>query len=211
MKMMIIGANGRLGSILCREACDRGHEVTAVVLCGEVRENRVRQIIEKDLFSLTREDVLPYDVVIFSYGTSLKADPVSNRRAAEHLISICSKTSVTLLYVGGSGSLYTDETHETRVYETDEHPEFLREISEEMTRGLEAFERSKHLRWCYLCPSIEFDSEGLRTGNVQIGKDEVLYGRSGKSRISYADFAVVVLDEAENGTHTGERITACVR
>lgn len=211
MKMMIIGANGRLGSILCREACDRGHKVTGVAQTGDVCDDRLAQFWIKDIFHLRREDVTEYEVVIYAWGNSFRTDPRSNRLVAEHLISICSKTPVRLLYVGGSGSLYTDETHETRVYETDEHPEFLREISEQMTLGLEAFEKSKHLNWCYLCPSLEFDHTGLRTGTVQIGGEEVLYSKSGRSRISYADFATVVLDEAETGAHTGERITACVR
>ncbi len=211
MKIMIIGANGRLGSILCREACDRGHKVTGVAQNGEVSDERLAQFWIRDLFDLKRDDVMDYEVVISAYGTSFRTDPRSNRRAAEHLISICSKTPVCLLYVGGAGSLYTDETHETRVYETDSHPEFLREISEQMTLGLEAFEKSKHLNWCYLCPSLEFDHTGLRTGTVQIGGEEVLYSKTGKSRISYADFAAVLLDEAETGAHMGEQITACVR
>lgn len=211
MKMMIIGAGGRLGIVLCREACDRGHEVVGVSLGGENREPRLAEFWQSELFDLKKEDVLPYDVVICAYGSSFRTDPRSNRRAAEHLISICSKTDVRVLYVGNAGSLFTDETHETRVYETEEHPEFMRAISEQMTKGLEAFEKSKHLNWCYLCPSLDFDHEGLRTGAVQIGTDVLLYGRNGKSRISYADFASVVLDEAESGAHTGEQITACVR
>ena len=31
MKIAIIGANGKAGSLLVKEALDRGHEVTAVV------------------------------------------------------------------------------------------------------------------------------------------------------------------------------------
>lgn len=211
MKIMVIGANGRLGTILCREACDRGHEVTAVIQSGEMREERLYQLWVRELFDLKREDVTPFDVVISAYGSNFMADAKSNRAAAEHLISICSKTPTRLLYVGSAGSLFTDKTHQKRVYETDGHPEYLREISIEMTRGLEAFEKSRHLEWCYLCPSLDFDYDGLRTGAVQIGGDEVLYGKNGKSRISYADFAAVLLDEAESGAHTGERITACVR
>ena len=48
---------------------------------------------------------------------------------------------------------------------------------------------------------------GERTGNFRVGGDLLMKDDRGRSRISRADFAVAVLDEAELELHTGKRFS----
>lgn len=57
MKIGIIGASGKAGNEILKEAKKRGHEVTAIVRnASKVQEQDVA-ILEKDVFELTAEDI----------------------------------------------------------------------------------------------------------------------------------------------------------
>lgn len=66
MKITVICAAGRQGRKLVTEALNRGHKVTAVVRKGN--ESPVgADVIEKDLFDLTLNDLKDSDVVIDAF------------------------------------------------------------------------------------------------------------------------------------------------
>ncbi len=54
-------------------------------------------------------------------------------------------------------------------------------------------------------PSSLFDAEGARTGAYQLGKDHVITNSQNESYISYADYAIALIDELENKNHVNER------
>ena len=66
MKIAIVAANGRSGTLIAKEAVARGHEVTAFVR----EENRTvaQHSVAKDALALTREDLAPFDAVIDAVG-----------------------------------------------------------------------------------------------------------------------------------------------
>lgn len=209
MRIGIIGANGKQGQCLCREAMSRGHEVYAIVREDSVQE-KVSGILRKSLFTLDKEDVQGMEVLISAFGSGFDVDPVINRQAIQYLIQLTAYSKVALQIVGGAGALYTDATHRTRVYELPDHPSFLRGISEQMTKGLEDLLASVGVTFTYVSPSLHFDYEGARTGAYQVGtKGEVLRNANGQSRISYADYALAMIDEAERGQYRGQWITVC--
>lgn len=210
MKIAVIGANGRQGTHLCREACDRGHEVVAIIRDGLSNETRVGTVLHKNLFDLTRRDLAGCDAVISAFGSGFEADPAINREAIDRLISLLAGTGMALLIVGGSGCLYADAAHTTHIYELPSHPAFLREISRYMTMGLSDLKKTTDLLWTYVTPSLTFDYEGQPTGSYQIGTgEEPLKNAAGVSRITYADYAAAMLDEAERHTHLRQCITVC--
>ena len=43
--------------------------------------------------------------------------------------------------------------------------------------------------------------------SYQAGKDNLLVNSKGNSYISYADFAIAIIDEVENAQHKNERFT----
>ena len=67
MKIAVVCANGKAGRYIVNEAVQRGVDVTAVVR-GENCSN-TKQVIQKDLFNLTANDLKGFDVVIDAFGT----------------------------------------------------------------------------------------------------------------------------------------------
>ena len=56
MKIAVIGANGKSGTLVVREAVERGHEVTAIM--RSEHPTQAQHTLIKDVFSLTRNDLL---------------------------------------------------------------------------------------------------------------------------------------------------------
>ena len=63
------------------------------------------------------------------------------------------------------------------------------------------------MKWTYISPAADFQAEGKRTGSYEMAGEEFTVNAEGKSFISYADYAIAVVDEAESGRHVGERIS----
>ena len=63
------------------------------------------------------------------------------------------------------------------------------------------------MQWTYLSPAIEFIADGARTGHYTIGGEQFLVNSQGKSQISYADYAIAMIDEAEKAQHIKQRFT----
>ena len=57
MKIAVIGANGKSGQLLVKEALSRGHDVTAIV--RKPSSNSDAKVLVKDLYQLTYDDLKP--------------------------------------------------------------------------------------------------------------------------------------------------------
>ncbi|ALS79905.1 NAD(P)-dependent oxidoreductase [Planococcus kocurii] len=207
MKIGIIGATGKAGNLILKETLKRRHEVTAIVRNSQKVENPDVSVIEKDVFSLTAADLSPFDVVVNAFG-------VPPEKAKQHieagriLIEALKKTQGTrLIVVGGAGSLFVDEARTTRLVETPEFPEAFKSIARGQAQNLADLEASEGVRWTFLSPAAFFDPDGRRTGRYQKGDDGFIVNRKGKSYISYADYAIAVVDEIESGEHENKRFT----
>jgi len=196
MKIMIIGASGKQGRLLLAEAQRRNHEVTAVVRDKTKLSDFNCKVLEKDLFELTYDDVKEQDVIISAFGTWTPETHILHKNSAVFLANLLSGKPNRLLFVGGAGSLYTDETHTQRLMDASN-----------MALGLDEIKKRDDVNWTYLSPSADFDAEGERTGNYRSGAEVVLFNAKGDSYISYADYAVAMLDEAEQGKHIQKRFT----
>ena len=56
-------------------------------------------------------------------------------------------------------------------------------------------------------PAGDFQADGERTGEYILGGEELTLNSKGESVISYADYAVAMIDEAVSGNHIQERIS----
>lgn len=207
MKIGIIGATGKAGDLILKEAVKRGHEVTAIVRNSQKVENQDTPLLEKDVFSLSTEDLAPFDVVVNAFG-------VPPEKAEQHveagriLINVLKEAHDTrLIVVGGAGSLFVDEARTTRLAETPEFPEAFRSIANGQAQNLADLEASEGIQWTFLSPAAFFDPEGRRTGRYQKGDDGFIVNSKGKSYISYADYAIALVDEIESGEHKNRRFT----
>ena len=207
MKIAVIGANGKAGSLIVKEALERGHEVTAVVRDSSKVNNTQVKILEKDLFDLTYDDLKENDAVIDAFAVWAEDQLYQHKTSLAHLSDILAEKPVRLLVVGGAGSLYVDPEHKLRLMDTPDFPDMFKPLASNMGEAFDALKTRKDVNWTYLSPSADFSAEGVRTGKYKAGGEELMTNSKGLSTISYADYAIAMLDEAELPKHLQERFT----
>lgn len=205
MKIAVICANGKAGRLIVQEAVERGLDVTAVIR----RENRsaANQAVTKDLFELTAEDLKGFDAVVDAFG-AWTPDTIGNiPKAVEHLCGLLSGTNTRLLVVGGAGSLYVNKEHTLCVEDGPDFPDAFKPLSAAHGEALKLLRRRNDVRWTYISPAGDFQADGARTGEYTLGGEELVLNHNGESVISYADYAIAMVDEITNGGHIQERIS----
>ena len=205
MKIAVVCANGKEGKLLVKEALDRGLDVTAVVR-GENR-SAAEQVIAKDLFQLTAEDLKGFDVVIDAFGAWTEETLPQHSTSLKHLCDILSGTDTRLLVVGGAGSLYVNPEHTAQVADGPDFPDAFKPLASAMAKALNELRGREDVRWTYVSPPADFQADGARTGKYILGGEELTLNARGESVISYADYAVAMIDEAVKGGHIRERIS----
>ena len=205
MKIAVVCANGKEGKLLVKEALDRGLDVTAVVR-GENR-SAAEQVIAKDLFQLTAEDLKSFDVVIDAFGAWTEETLPQHSTSLKHLCDILSGTDTRLLVVGGAGSLYVNPEHTAQVADGPDFPDVFKPLASAMAKALKELRGREDVRWTYVSPAADFQADGARTGKYILGGEELTVNARGESVISYADYAVAMIDEAVKGGHIRERIS----
>ena len=148
MKLSVVCANGKAGQKIVEEALGRGLDVTAVVR-GENR-SAATQVVQKDLFDLTPQDLAGYDVVVDAFGA------------------------------------WTEDTLP---------------LAQAQGKALEALRTRNDVQWTFLSPAADFQPEGARTGKYILAGEEFTCNAKGESVISYADYAIALVDEAVSGAH----------
>jgi putative NADH-flavin reductase len=207
MKIGIIGATGKAGSLIAKEASDRGHEVTAVVRNAAKLAGEKVAVLEKDVLDLKAEDLQSFDVVVNAFGAPAGQEHL-HVDAGKILIEAVKDASDTrLIVVGGAGSLFMDEAKTVRLVDTPEFPEEYFPTASNQGKNLEDLQNASGVKWTFISPAAFFNPEGKRTGSYQKGKDNFIVNAKGDSYVSYADFAIAVLDEIENPKHINERFT----
>lgn len=206
MNIGIVGATGKAGSLILDEALNRGHKVTAIVRNASKLTNDDVSVIEKDVHDVTREDFKGLEVVVNAFGAPL-GEKDAHVEAGRALINTLAGTGTRLIVVGGAGSLYIDDSRTMTVIDTPNFPDMFKPTAGGQSENLEELEQTTNLKWTFISPSAEFDAEGKRTGTYETGTDVLLVNSKEESYISYADFAIAVIDEAENSKHVNERFT----
>ncbi|AKP67524.1 NAD(P)-dependent oxidoreductase [Companilactobacillus ginsenosidimutans] len=203
MKIAVIGANGKQGSMIVKEAVGRGIDVTSIV--RDASKAQTEKYIVKDVYDLTKDDIKSFDAVVDAlgfFGPKVKEYVPST----EHLIDIFKGVDTRLLVVGGAGSLYLDPEHSKQLYQTEEFPAAVKPLSEEMGNALNILKKSD-INWTYISPAANFDFEGEKTGKYVLAGEELTFDKTGNSEISYADYAIAMVDEIEKIAHKNERIS----
>ncbi len=206
MKIGIIGASGKVGSLILKEAVSRGHQVTAIVRDKSKLKDTNIAVIEKNILDLTQDDVQQFEVVVNAFGAPL-GEEQAHVDAGHALIEVLKGTNTRSIVVGGAGSLYVDENKTIQLVDTPEFPDIYKQTAKGQGRNLEELQQTEGLTWTFISPSAHFDVEGKRTGSYKLGKDHLLVNSKGESYISYSDYAIAVVDEIENPQHINERFT----
>lgn len=210
MRIIIFGAKGDVGSRVVGEALSRGHDVTAVVrqegqATGLPKTATIRTADARD----TEAIATLLDAQDFAVCALRPPAGRENELAAltQSVINATDRKQVPLLIVGGAASLNIPEANGHTVLTA---PGFLPPSTLPIARAsfaqYQVFAESAHAGQTYLCPPAML-MPGERTGRYRTGASELLVDSNGVSQISMEDFAVALLDEAENPKHSGERFT----
>lgn len=205
MKIAVVCANGKAGKLIVREALDRGLDVTAVVR-GE-NHSAAEKVIRKDLFELTASDLSGFDVVIDAFGAWTEDTLPLHSTSLQHLCDILSGTTTRLLVVGGAGSLYVNPEHTACVADGPDFPDVFKPLAAAMAKALTELRQRSDVKWTYISPAGDFQADGARTGKYILGGEELTLNAKGESVISYADYAIAMIDEAVKGNHIQQRIS----
>ena len=206
-KIAVVAADGRVARKAIKEAVDRGFDVTAF---GRRDENTgdAQTYVKKDIMDLAKEDLEGFDAVIDAFGAWTPETLPQHSTTLEHLCHVLAGTDVRLVVVGGAGSLYLDPTHTAQVQDLDSFPEGFRPLAHAMGVALDELRSVKDVRWTYVSPAGDFQADGPRTGSYVLAGEEYTADENGVSAISYADYAIALIDEIESGSHIQERISA---
>lgn len=197
MKVAVIGASGRGGSRIVAELARRGHQVTAIARHPEKIETGAHVTVRRgDPTEIGFPGLLAGHDAVVSAVRFVDVD-------ADVLIGAVRKSGVQRYAVmGGAGSL--EVAPGVRLIDT---PQFLEAAKPEARKGiafLDKLRAADDLDWVFLSPAAVI-AFGERTGQFRLGKDQFMTDASGKSAISFEDYAVALVDELEQHNHSRER------
>lgn len=205
MKIAVICANGKAGKLIVKEAVNRGLDVTAVVRTENQTE--AQNVLQKDLFDLTAADLKDFDVVVDAFGAWTEDILYQHSTSLKHLCDILSGTDIRLLVVGGAGSLYVNPEHTAVVSDGPDFPPQFLPLAKAQGKALEELRTRNDVKWTFISPAGDFRADGERTGKYILGGEELTLNSKGESVISYADYAIAMIDEAVNGSNIQKRIS----
>ncbi|MGN0476878.1 MAG: NAD(P)-dependent oxidoreductase [Ruminococcus sp.] len=205
MKIAVICANGKAGKLIVKEAVNRGLDVTAVVRTENQTE--AQNVLQKDLFDLTAADLKDFDVVVDAFGAWTEDTLYQHSTSLKHLCDILSGTDIRLLVVGGAGSLYVNPEHTAVVSDGPDFPPQFLPLAKAQGKALEELRARNDVKWTFISPAGDFRADGERTGKYILGGEELTLNSKGESVISYADYAIAMIDEAVNGNNIQKRIS----
>lgn len=205
MKLAVVCANGRVGKLVVEEALRRNHDVTAVVR-GQ-NNTAAPNAIVKDIFDLTSKDLAGFDVVVDAFGAWTPDVLDQHTSSSQHLCDLLAGTDTPLLIVGGAGSLYVNPEHSAQVSDGPDFPDAFKALANAQARELDALRSRKDVRWTFVSPACDFQADGARTGHYLLAGEELTFNSRGESVISYADYAIAMVDEAEKPVHPQQRIS----
>ena len=206
MKIAVVAANGRVAKKVIAEAVSRGLEVVAF---GRHDENntQAKDYRKKDIFDLTKEDLAGFDVVVDAFGAWTEETLPLHTTTVQHPADILSGTDTRLLVVGGAGSLYVDPELKIQLVNTPDFPEAYKPTATAMSKSLAKLRERKDVKWTYISPAADFQADGERTGKYLLAGEQFTLNSRNESIISYADYAIAMVDEIESGKHIQQRIS----
>lgn len=207
MRITVFGAAGAVGRRVVTEAVSRGHDVTAVV-----RHPSRATGLPAGVTVRTGDAADPADVAASARGQDLVVTatrPAPGREpdlvdTTRSLLKGLAGTGVRLLAVGGAATLRTADG--TLVLDSPGFPAELLPIAAACRDQHEAYRSDTTVDWTYASPPLLLEP-GERTGRYRLGRDDLLTDAAGRSAISMEDFAVALLDEAEQPRHHRTRFT----
>lgn len=199
MNVIILGANGRVGSQTLKRALEKGHKVTAFV-----RNPKDISLIHPNLTVVQGDALKQQDVSRHMKGqqaviSCLSSNELSHRLVfMNHIINAMREHQVKrIVAIGGIGALQASE--HLKVYETATFPREYVDVTQAHIRVLDALLTSRN-DVTFVCPPMIKDGE--RTG---VYKTQDSYPTQGWS-ITTGDLADMLVTELSENKYVGKKV-----
>ncbi|MGF7154176.1 NAD(P)-dependent oxidoreductase [Novosphingobium gossypii] len=199
MKIAVIGASGNVGSQIVREAAARGHDVLAVARHPE-------RIATGDGITVSAGDASKVDEIAALITGKDAVISALHFDTTDTLLAAVRKAGVPrMLVTGGAASL--EVAPGTKLIDTPAFPDEWKPFAVGGVAFLETLRTVDDVDWTFFSPAaLIFD--GPRTGHYRTGGDQLVTDDAGESKISFADYAIAMVDELEAHKHSKSRFTA---
>lgn len=147
-----------------------------------------------------------FDVVVDAFGAWAERELPLHSSSLKVLCDALPGTDIRLLVVGGAGSLYVNPEHTACVADGPDFPDMFKPLAAAMAKALSELRQRNDVKWTYISPAGDFQAEGERSGEYILGGEELTLNEKGESIISYADYAIAMVDEIMKGGHIKDTI-----
>ncbi|WP_418969767.1 NAD(P)-dependent oxidoreductase [Alloscardovia omnicolens] len=94
-----------------------------------------------------------------------------------------------------------------RLLDTDDFPAEFKPLATAQSKALDELRERSDVQWTFVSPAADFVADGERTGAYTLAGEELKLNSHGESVISYADYAIAMIDEAVDARHVQQRIS----
>lgn len=201
MRILILGATGRVGRVITELAMQEGHEVTALVRnTGKIQARERLQIVEGD--ACREADIARAmegsEVVISALNTDGKATLSDSMPI---LIANMREAGIRRIVTIGTAGILQSRTEPDRLrYESNESRRRSTRAAEEHRRAYELLSATD-LDWTIVCPTYLPDGEYL--GRYRVERD---YLPEGGKEISVPDTAEFAYRQIEDRSYVQARV-----
>ena len=210
-KVGIIGATGMAGSATFKAAQQAGLDVTAVVRNAAKAKDQLGadiQILEKDAFALTTEDLAGFDVIVDAFSTA-PAQAYLHVDLTAHLISLFRETEQPrLIFILGAGSLHTGDDNHLVVEDIKKMPEAAAWVNTPVNQlaELHFLQDVTNVNWVGVSPASSFVA-GPAADKILYGTEDLLVNAAGESETTGDTMAQAIVKEIQEPAHKQERFT----
>jgi uncharacterized protein len=200
MKVVVYGATGNAGKEIVKELLARGHQVTGVA--RNIDSLRTIPGLTAQTDDLSNVDAIAAiikgaDAVVTAYQPPPDNPDALVDVTRREIQAVEKAGTMRLLAVGGAGLLEV-APGVTLIKSGHLPPQYL-PIATAHEKAL-AVLRASGINWTYLSPAAYF-IPGERTGKFRLGTKELIADSKGESKISFADYAIALVDEIEKPHH----------
>lgn len=196
MNVVVYGATGNSGSEIVKELVSRGHKVTGVARNVEKLKDVAGVTAKTD--DLSNVDAIAKiiqgaDAVVSAYQPPTDKTDALVEVTNREIEAVKKAGKARLLVVGGAGLL--EVAPGVTVIKSGHLPAEYLPIATSHEKALGVL-RGSEINWTYLSPAAFF-IPGERTGKFRLGTKELIADAKGESKISFADYAIALVDEIE--------------
>ena len=199
MYVAVLGASGKGGSEITKELVRREHKVLAIgrhaetLPSGEGITPKVGDASDAQALATLIQGVdavisaVHFDIPASTFLTAVKAAGVNR-----------------LLIMGGAASLKNADG--VMLYDSPGFPDFIKPRVLPAIHFLADLRNEHEVDWTFFSPAMNI-FVGPRVGHFRLGQDNLVVDDKGESNISYADYAIAMVDELEQHKHSRARFT----